>query len=55
MLLDVAAAARIVALADAGLSQRFIGIQLGNPQTIIQYAIQRYNQTGSYITWSEKG
>lgn len=55
MLLDVAGAARVVALADAGISQRSIGIQLGNLQTIIQYAIQRYSQTGYYMKWSEKG
>lgn len=48
MPLDAAGAARAVALADAGFSQRRIGRMLGYPRTTIQDAIRRYRETGSY-------
>lgn len=48
MTLDAAGAARAVALADAGFSQRRIGRMLRYPRTTIQDAIRRYRETGSY-------
>lgn len=45
---DAAGAARAVALADSGYSQRRIGRMLGYPRTTIRDAIRRYRETGSY-------
>lgn len=48
MPLDAAGAARAVALADVGYSQRRIGRMLGYPRTTIRDAIRRFRETGSY-------
>lgn len=48
MPLDATGAARAVALADAGYSQRRIGRTLGVPRTTVQDAIRRFRETGRY-------
>ncbi|XP_044765377.1 uncharacterized protein LOC123321711 [Coccinella septempunctata] len=45
--MDAAGAAKAVALADAGFSQRRIGRLLGYPRTTIQESIRRYRNTAS--------
>lgn len=48
MPLDATGAARAVALADAGYSQRRIARTLGVPRTTVRDAIRRFRETGSY-------
>lgn len=48
MPLDAIGAARAVALADAGYSQRRIARMIGVPRTTVRDAIRRYQETGSY-------
>lgn len=48
MPLDATGAARAVALAEAGYSQRRIARTLGVPRTTVRDAIRRFQETGSY-------
>lgn len=48
MPLDATSAARAVALADAGYSQRRIALTMGVPRTTIRDAIRRFRETGLY-------
>lgn len=48
MPLDATDAARAVALADAGYSQRRIARVLGVPRTTVRDAIRRFRETGLY-------